>query len=88
MVLDCVAYGKAGHAAREEGMNAIYESIKDIDWFRTYQFPKVSDTLGKVKMSVTVIQAGQAHNQVPSECKFTADVRATDVYALEESWKQ
>lgn len=84
MVLDCVAYGKAGHAAREEGVNAIYESLKDIEWFRTYEFPKVSNTLGKVKMSVTVIQAGQAHNQVPSECKFTVDVRATDAYTLEE----
>lgn len=84
MVLDCVAYGKAGHAAREEGVNAIYESLKDIEWFRTYEFPKVSNTLGKVKMSVTVIQAGQAHNQVPSECKLTVDVRATDAYTLEE----
>ncbi|HRG08788.1 MAG TPA: M20/M25/M40 family metallo-hydrolase, partial [Cyclobacteriaceae bacterium] len=75
MVLDCVAKGKAGHAAREEGVNAIYEALKDIEWFRNYSFPKVSDTLGKVKMSVTVIHAGQAHNQVPSECKFTVDVR-------------
>jgi acetylornithine deacetylase/succinyl-diaminopimelate desuccinylase-like protein len=84
MVLDCVAYGKAGHAAREEGVNAIYESLKDINWFRTYEFPKISEVLGKVKMSVTVIHAGQAHNQVPSECKFTVDVRATDAYSLEE----
>lgn len=84
LVLDCAAKGKAGHAAREEGINAIYEAIKDIEWFRTYNFPKVSQTLGKVKMSVTVIQAGQAHNQVPPECKFTVDVRVTDAYALEE----
>jgi acetylornithine deacetylase len=84
MVLDCIAYGKAGHAAREEGVNAIYESLKDIEWFRSYEFPKVSESLGKVKMSVTVIQAGQAHNQVPSECHFTVDVRATDAYTLEE----
>ena len=84
MVLDGVAYGKAGHAAREEGVNAIYESLKDIEWFRSYEFPKVSESLGKVKMSVTVIQAGQAHNQVPSECHFTVDVRATDAYTLEE----
>ncbi|MFM8849119.1 MAG: peptidase dimerization domain-containing protein, partial [Cytophagales bacterium] len=84
MVLDCVAYGKAGHAAREEGVNAIYESLKDIEWFRSYEFPKVSESLGKVKMSVTVIHAGQAHNQVPSECRFTVDVRATDAYTLEE----
>jgi acetylornithine deacetylase/succinyl-diaminopimelate desuccinylase-like protein len=84
MVIDCVAHGKAGHAAREEGVNAIYEALKDIEWFRNYSFPKVSDTLGKVKMSVTVINAGQAHNQVPPECKFTVDIRATDAYPLEE----
>jgi acetylornithine deacetylase len=84
LVLDCVALGKAGHAAREEGVNAIYQSLKDIEWFRTYQFPKISDSLGKVKMSVTVIHAGQAHNQVPAICKFTVDVRVTDAYTLEE----
>lgn len=84
MVLDCVARGKAGHAAREEGVNAIYEALKDIEWFRNYSFPKVSEALGKVKMSVTVINAGQAHNQVPPECKFTVDVRVTDAYTLEE----
>lgn len=84
LVLDCVARGKAGHAAREEGVNAIYESLKDIEWFRTYQFPKVSQSLGKIKMSVTVIHAGLAHNQVPAECTFTVDVRVTDAYTLEE----
>lgn len=84
MVLDCVTYGKAGHAAREEGVNAIYAALKDIEWFRTYAFPKVSTALGKVKMSVTVVHAGQAHNQVPAECKFTVDVRVTDAYTLEE----
>lgn len=84
LVLDCVARGKAGHAAREEGVNAIYESLKDIEWFRTYHFPKISESLGQVKMSVTVIHAGQAHNQVPAECKFTVDVRVTDAYTLEE----
>jgi acetylornithine deacetylase/succinyl-diaminopimelate desuccinylase-like protein len=84
MVLDCVVKGKAGHAAREEGVNAIYRAIVDIDWFRTYQFQKISQTLGHVKMSVTVINAGQAHNQVPAECTFTVDVRVTDSYTLEE----
>ncbi len=84
LVLDCVSEGKAGHAAREEGVNAIYEALEDIQWFRSYEFPKISETLGKVKMSVTVIQAGQAHNQVPPECKFTVDIRATDCYTLEE----
>lgn len=84
MVLDCVTYGKAGHAAREEGVNAIYLALKDIEWFRTYKFPKVSAALGEIKMSVTVVHAGQAHNQVPAECKFTVDVRVTDAYTLEE----
>jgi acetylornithine deacetylase/succinyl-diaminopimelate desuccinylase-like protein len=67
MVLDCVAKGKAGHAAREEGINAIYEALKDIDWFRNYKFPKVSQTLGEIKMTVTVINAGKQHNVVPAE---------------------
>src|SRR6218665_1492013 len=84
MVIDCLSEGKAGHAAREEGVNAIYQALPDIEWFRTYKFPKVSAALGEIKMSVTVINAGQAHNQVPPECKFTVDIRATDAYALEE----
>ena len=84
MVLDCVAHGKAGHAAREEGLNALYIALDDINWFRNFQFEKVSSTLGPVKMSTTVIHAGQAHNQVPPECHFTVDVRATDMYTLEE----
>lgn len=83
MVLDCVAHGKAGHAAREEGDNAIYRAMKDVEWFRTYTFPKTSPTLGQIKMSVTVMQAGQSHNQVPAECRFTVDVRVTDAYTLE-----
>jgi len=84
MVIDCIAHGKAGHAAREEGDNAIYHAMKDISWLQTYSFPRVSETLGKVKMSVTVISAGQAHNQVPAECLYTVDVRVTDAYTLEE----
>lgn len=84
MVLDCVAKGKAGHAAREEGINAIYEALEDIEWFRSYQFERVSDALGPVKMTVTVVQAGLQHNVVPDTCKFTADVRVTDAYTLEE----
>lgn len=84
LVLDCISHGKAGHAAREEGDNAIYNSLKDIEWFKTYHFPKTSEALGKVKMSVTVIHAGQAHNQVPAECKFTVDCRITDSYTLDE----
>lgn len=84
LVLDCVAEGKAGHAAREEGVNAIYEALKDIHWFQSYQFPKLSSTLGPIKMSVTVINAGKQHNVVPAECQYTVDVRITEAYTLEE----
>ncbi|MGV3588201.1 MAG: M20 family metallo-hydrolase [Adhaeribacter sp.] len=84
LVLDCIATGKSGHAAREEGENAIYKALPDIDWFQTYQFPKVSEYLGPVKMSVTVIQAGTQHNVVPDRCSFTVDVRVTDSYTNEE----
>ncbi len=84
LVVDCVSIGKAGHAAREEGNNAIYLALKDIEWFRTFEFPKTSPALGKVKMTVTIIQAGQAHNQVPAESRFTADIRVTDAYTLNE----
>ncbi len=84
MVLDCTVKGKAGHAAREEGVNAIYEAIKDIEWLRKYKFPKISPTLGEVKMTTTVIRAGKQHNVVPAECHYTVDVRVTDQYSLEE----
>lgn len=84
LVLDCTAKGKSGHAAREEGDNAIYKAIRDINWITSYQFPKVSPTLGPVKMSVTMINAGTQHNVVPDICTFTIDVRATDQYTLEE----
>jgi acetylornithine deacetylase len=84
MVLDCTAIGKAGHAAREEGINAIYEALADIEWIRHFDFPKVSPYLGKVTMSVTVIEAGLQHNMVPEYCRFTVDVRATELYTLEE----
>jgi len=84
MVLDCVAHGKAGHAAREEGDNAIYRAIHDIEWFSTFKFPKESDVFGPVKMSVTIINAGSQHNVVPASCTFTVDVRVTDAYRNEE----
>jgi len=83
-VIDCVAHGKAGHAARDEGENAIYKAIKDIEWLRTYDFPRKSDMFGAVKMSVTMISAGTQHNVVPAECRFTVDVRVTDRYTNEE----
>ena len=85
LVLDCVAMGKAGHAAREEGENSIYKAIKDINWFQTFKFPKVSETLGSIKMSVTSINTeNKAHNVVPALCSFVVDVRVTDVYSHEE----
>lgn len=84
MVLDCTATGKAGHAAREEGENAIYKALPDIEWFRTFRFPKESDVFGPVKMSVTIINSGSQHNVVPASCIFTVDVRVTDAYRNEE----
>jgi acetylornithine deacetylase len=85
MVLDCLSVGKPGHAAREEGVNAIYLAMQDIEWFRAFRFPLRSPKLGEMKMSVTVVQAGSQHNVVPSECRFTVDVRVTDAYTLEET---
>ncbi|CAN5522252.1 M20 family metallo-hydrolase [soil metagenome] len=87
MVLDCKSVGVAGHAAREEGVNAIYKSLRSIDWFKSFQFPKSSKTLGPVKMSVTAIHAGAQHNVVPDVCEFVVDVRTTDVYSNEEVLK-
>ena len=84
MVLDCCANGQPGHAARDEGDNAIYKAIKDIEWFQNYQFDKASDLLGDIKMSVTVINAGTQHNVVPDECKYVVDVRSTDAYSNHE----
>ena len=85
LVLDCTCNGEAGHAARNEGVNAIYKAIKDIDWFNQYQFSRVSDLLGPVKMSVTVINTeNKAHNVVPSHCTFVADVRVNELYDFEE----
>lgn len=85
MVLDCTVKGVSGHAAREEGANAIYLALPAIEWFRTFQFPRVSSTLGAMKMTVTIIQAGAQHNVVPAECRFTVDVRVTDAYTLEQT---
>jgi len=83
MVLDCVAHGKAGHAAREEGENSIYKAIKDIEWFNTYHFDKVSEQLGPVKMSVTVIETeNKAHNVVPAHCRFVVDIRINELYSF------
>lgn len=81
MVLDCVSKGKSGHAARNEGVNAIYEAMTDIEWFRTFEFPDVSELLGPVKMSVTMINSGTQHNVVPDKCSFVVDVRSNECYS-------
>ncbi|MEX2477624.1 MAG: M20 family metallo-hydrolase [Gracilimonas sp.] len=84
IVLDCVAHGKSGHAARNEGKNALYQAMKDIEWFRTFQFEKVSDVLGEINMTVTMIEAGSQHNVVPDECRFVVDVRPNEFYTNQE----
>jgi acetylornithine deacetylase len=84
LVLDCTAMGKPGHAARDEGDNAIYKAVKDIQWFKDFCFDRVSDLLGPMKMTVTIINAGSQHNVVPHECKFTTDVRVNELYTFEE----
>ena len=84
MVLDCSVRGVAGHAARNEGGNAIYKAMSAIEWFRTYEFAKKSDLLGAVKLSVTQINAGTQHNVVPDICTFVVDVRSNEMYSNEE----
>ena len=84
MVLDVVAHGRSGHAAREEGINAIYEVLDDLQWIRSYQFEKVSPLLGPTKMQATVIHAGTQHNVVPDECRILVDVRTNELYNNKE----
>jgi acetylornithine deacetylase len=85
MVLDCISHGKAGHAARNEGENAIYKALKDISWFNSYQLDRISPLLGPSKMSVTVIETeNKAHNVVPAVCKFVVDTRVNELYSFEE----
>lgn len=84
LVLDCYARGKSGHTAREEGDNALYKAIDDIQKLRNYRFEKVSDVLGEVKISVTVINAGTQHNVIPDTCHFVADVRTNEYYKNKE----
>jgi acetylornithine deacetylase len=85
LVLDCVAHGKAGHAARNEGVNAIYIAMKDIDWLSNFQFPKVSSLLGPVHIAVTAVNTeNKTHNIVPCECSFLVDIRVNELYSFEE----
>jgi len=84
MVVDCTAHGTSGHAARNEGVNAIYKAIEDIEWIRTMELPKKSELLGAVKMSVTMIQSGTQHNVVPDKCDFVVDIRSNECYTNQE----
>lgn len=84
MVLDVTSHGKSGHAARNEGINAIYLAMKDMAWFRDYQFEKVSPLLGPVKMCVTMVNAGTQHNVVPDKCDFVVDIRSNECYSNQE----
>lgn len=84
MVIDGCAHGKSGHAARNEGINAIYEALDDLVWLRDYRFARVSPLLGPTKMTVTVINSGTQHNVVPDKCEFIIDVRTNELYSNEE----
>ena len=84
MVLDVTATGRSGHAARDEGDNAIYKALDDIAWFRDYRFPKESSLLGPVKMSVTMLNAGTQHNVIPDRCSFVVDIRSNECYTNQE----
>ena len=85
VVLDCTAHGRAGHAARDEGINALYIAADDIAWLRGYRFERCSPLLGPIRMTATQIEAGTQHNVVPAECRFVVDVRTTDAYTNEET---
>lgn len=88
MVIDAKVLGKAGHAAREEGINAIYLALDDLQKLKDFEFKKTSQFLGKTKVSATVIHSGQQHNVVPDLCEFVLDVRVTDAYSLEEALEE
>lgn len=84
MVIDMTSHGRSGHAARNEGINAIYEMLDDLVWLRDYRFEKVSPILGPTLMNVTVLNSGTQHNVVPDLCKATIDVRTNELYDNEE----
>jgi len=84
LVLDCTAVGKSGHAARKEGENAIYKAMEDMEWFRSYRFPKESQFLGEVMKNVTIVNAGILHNVIPDTCTFTVDIRPNGEYTNQE----
>jgi acetylornithine deacetylase len=85
MVIDCIAQGRAGHAAREEGENALYKAMEDINWIKNFKFEKVSALLGECRLSVTVIETdNKQHNVVPGQCKFVIDARINELYNFDE----
>ena len=85
MVIDCVAQGSAGHAARDEGENALYKALEDINWIRNFKFEKVSELLGECRLTVTVIETdNKQHNVVPGQCKFVIDARVNELYNFDE----
>lgn len=87
MVLDVIAHGKSGHAARNEGVNAIYEALDDMRWIRDYKFEKVSEFLGPTKMTLTVVNAGTQHNVIPDKCTMLVDIRTNEFYDNEEVYQ-
>lgn len=87
MVLDVIAHGKSGHAARNEGVNAIYEALDDMRWIRDYKFEKVSEFLGPTKMTLTVVNAGTQHNVIPDKCTMLVDIRTNEFYENEEVYE-
>ena len=87
MVLDVIAHGKSGHAARNEGVTAIYEALDDMRWIRDYKFEKVSEFLGPTKMTLTVVNAGTQHNVIPDKCTMLVDIRTNEFYDNEEVYE-
>jgi acetylornithine deacetylase len=87
LVLDCYAYGKSGHAARNEGENALYKALGDIEKLKNFRFEKISDILGEVKITVTQIEAGTQHNVIPDVCHFVVDVRTNEHYSNKEVYQ-
>ena len=88
MVLDCTAHGHSGHAARNEGDNALYHALDDIQWFRTTEWPEESPLLGRTKMTVTMMDCGTQHNVVPDKCHFVVDVRTNELHSNEEIYNR
>ncbi len=85
MVIDCISTGRAGHAARNEGENALYKALDDINWVRNYKFDKVSELLGETRLTVTILETdNKQHNVVPATCKFVIDARVNELYAFDE----